>query len=292
MDNMIRAIDKKRSFRIFAVRTTDLIEKARQYHNTSPTASAALGRTLTAGLLMGYMMKSEDNKLTLKINGGGPLGTILVTADNKGNIKGYVDNPKVDVPLKSNGKLDVGKAVGTTGKLTVIKDLGLKEPYVGSTDIVTGEIGEDITLYYFISEQQSSAVGLGVLVNRDCSIKSGGGFIIQVLPNIDNEDLELLEKTTNELKSISKYFDNNKSIEEVIKEMFKKFEIEITEKIPVQFKCDCSTKRMEEALITIGKEELKKIIDEDGEAEIVCHFCNKKYNFNKEQLENLLNNAV
>lgn len=289
MDYIIRAIDKKRSFRIFAVRTTDLIEKARQYHNTSPTASAALGRVLTAGLMMGYMMKGEKNKLTLKINGGGPLGTILVTADNKGNIKGYVDNPSIEVPIKTNGKIDVGTAVGINGKLTVIRDLGLKEPYVGSTDIVTGEIGEDIAFYYFVSEQQSSAVGLGVLVNKDYTIKAGGGFIIQVLPNIEDEDLELLEKITKEMISVSEYFDNDKSIEEITKKIFKNFDIEVTEKIPVQFKCDCSIKRMEKALITVGKEELKKIIDEDGEAEIVCHFCNKKYNFNKEQLEKLMN---
>mgnify|MGYP000905315459 CR=1 FL=1 len=184
MDYILRAIDKKQTFRLFMVKSTNTVEEARKRHNTTPTVSAALGRTLTAGLMMGYMMKNENDRLTVNINGGGPIGTILTVSDNSGHIKGYVDNPNVDLPLKANGKLDVGGAVGTDGKVTVMMDLGLKEPYVGSTDIVTGEIGEDIAMYYWLSEQQNSAVALGVLVDTDYSIKSSGGFIVQTLPFI------------------------------------------------------------------------------------------------------------
>ena len=289
MDYMIRAMDKKKTFRVFMVKSTETVETARKHHNTTPTASAALGRTLSAGLMMGYMMKNEDDRITVSINGGGPIGNILITADNQGNIKGYVDNPNVDVERKENGKLDVGKAVGINGKVTVIMDIGMKEPYIGSTDIVTGEIAEDITMYYYLSEQQNSAVALGVLVDRDYSIKSSGGFIVQTLPFIEDEDLNLIEKTLNNLKSVSDYFDNDKDVEDVAKEIFKDFDLEITDKIPVRFKCDCSYDRMEQALISLGEQELTKIIEEDDNVETVCHFCNEKYIFEGENLKNLLN---
>lgn len=288
MDYMIRAIDKKQTFRIFVAKTTNTVEEARKRHNTTPTASAALGRTLTAGLMMGYMMKNENDKLTININGGGPIGTILTVSDNSGHIKGYVDNPNVTIPLKPNGKLDVGGAVGVNGKITVMMDLGLREPYVGSTDIVTGEIGEDIATYYYLSEQQNSAVALGVLVDRDYSIKSAGGFIVQTLPFIEDEDLAKLENTLNNLKSVSDYFDNEDDVEKIAKEIFVDFEIEITDKIPVEFTCDCSEERMEQALMTIGKEDLKQLIEEDEKIETVCHFCNEKYLFKGEKLKNLL----
>jgi len=192
------------------VRSTDTVEEARRYHNTTPTASAALGRTLTAGLMMGFMMKNEKDRLTININGGGPIGTIMVVSDNSGHVKGYVGNPNVDLDLKENGKLNVGGAVGTKGKLTVMLDIGLKEPYVGSTDLVTGEIGEDIAYYYYLSEQQNTAVALGVLVDIDYSIKSAGGFMVQTLPFIEEEDLLKLEKALSNLKSVSEYFDNEK----------------------------------------------------------------------------------
>lgn len=288
MDYMIRAIDKKQTFRLFMARTTNTVEEARKRHNTTPTASAALGRTLTAGLMMGYMMKNENDKLTININGGGPIGTIMTVSDNSGHIKGYVDNPNVDLPLKQNGKLDVGGAVGLNGKVTVMMDLGLKEPYIGSTDIVTGEIGEDIATYYYLSEQQNSAVAVGVLVDRDYSIKSSGGFILQTLPFIEEEDLEKLEKTLNNLKSVSDYFDNNDDVENIAKDLFSEFDLEITDKIPVEFICECSEDRMEQALMTIGKQELKKLIEEDGKIETVCHFCNEKYMFEGEKLKNIL----
>ncbi|WP_326910321.1 Hsp33 family molecular chaperone HslO [Sedimentibacter sp. MB31-C6] len=290
MEYMIRAIDKKKTFRMFMVRSTETVETARKFHNTTPTASAALGRTLTAGLMMGYMMKDEKDKLTVNINGGGPIGNIMVVADNQGNVKGYADNPNVNLELKENGKLNVGKAVGINGKVTVIMDIGLKDPYVGSTDIVTGEIGDDIAMYYSLSEQQNSAVALGVLVDRDYSIKSSGGFIVQPLPFIEEEDLSKLENLLNNLKSVSDYFDNDKDVEEIAKELFLDFDLEITEKIPVKFNCDCSEDRMERALISLGKEELKNIIEEDEKIETVCHFCNKKYLFEGDNLKNIYTN--
>ena len=220
MDYMIRAMDKKQTFRLFMVRSTNTVEEARLHHNTTPTASAALGRTLTAGLMMGFMMKNEKDRLTININGGGPIGTILAVSDNLGHVKGYVDNPHVDLELKENGKLNVGGAVGTQGKLTVMMDIGMKEPYVGSTDLVTGEIGEDLALYYYLSEQQNTAVALGVLVDTDYSIKSAGGFMVQTLPFIEDEDLDKLENALGNIKSVSDYFDNDKDIEKIAKEIF------------------------------------------------------------------------
>jgi len=288
MDYMIRGIDKDKTFRIFAIKSTEVVDEARRNHQTSPTASAALGRTLTVGLMMGYMMKNDKDKLTIKINGGGPVGTILITADNKGNVKGYVDNPTADVERKASGKLDVGALVGTNGKITVIKDIGLKEPYIGTSDIVTGEIAEDLALYYFLSEQTSSAIAAGVLVNPDTSIKSAGGLIVQPLPDISDEGIKRLEDMFANMKSVSEYFDTEKNIEEIVDEIFEGFEIKITEKIPVQFNCDCSNERIDGVLVSLGKEELKKIIEEDEKAEITCTFCNKKYKYNKEQLENLM----
>ena len=288
MDYMIRGIDKDKTFRIFAVKSTDVVEDARKNHQTSPTASAALGRTLTIGLMMGYMMKNDNDKLTVKINGGGPLGTILVTADNKGNIKGYLDYPEVDVQRKASGKLDVGAAVGTQGKITVIKDIGLKEPYVGTSDIVTGEIAEDLALYYFLSEQTSSAIAAGVLVNPDKSVKSAGGLIVQPLPEISDESIKNLEEMFAKMKSVSEYFDTEKDIEEIVKEIFEGFDIKITEKIPVQFKCDCSDERIDGVLISLGEDELKKMMKEDRGAEITCSFCSKKYKYNEEQLGNIV----
>lgn len=287
MDYVIRAMDKKKTFRLFMIKSTQTVETARQFHQLTPTASAALGRTLTAGLMMGYMMKNENDKITITLNGKGPIGNIVVTANNSGKIKGYVDNPTVDLPLKENGKLDVSGAVGLDGKLTVIMDIGMREPYVGSIDIATGEIAEDIAMYYFLSEQQNSAVALGVLVDVDLSIKSAGGFILQPLPFIEDEDLEKLENAVASVKSISDYLNNNKDIEDVAKEIFKDFDLEITDKIPVRFECDCSEERMEKGLISLGKEELKKIIEKDEEIETVCHFCNTKYIFDKEKTEKI-----
>jgi len=288
MDYMIRATDKKQTFRLFMVKSSNTVEAARIHHNTTPTASAALGRALTAGLMMGYMMKNENDRITININGGGPIGTIMVVADNSGNVKGYVENPNVDLELKDNGKLNVGSAVGTNGKITVITDIGMKEPYGGSTDLVTGEIAEDIAMHYWKSDQRQSAVALGVLVDRDYHIKSAGGFIVQPLPFIEEGDLVKLENALGKLNSVSDYFDNDDDIEDVAKRLFAEFDLEITDRIPVGFKCDCSEERMEKALISLGKKDLQEIIEEDEKIETVCHFCNKKYLFQGDKIKSIL----
>src|SRR6056297_1205956 len=291
MKNMIRGIDKNLSFRFMIVDSTDVVEKARDYHETSQVATAALGRMLTAGLMMGYTMKYDKDKLTLRVNGGGPAGTVLVTADCNGNVKGYIQNPRFFVEDKENGKLNVGKAVGTKGTFKVIRDIGMKEPYIGQSQLVTGEIGEDIASYYFESEQQPTVIGLGVLVNKDTSVKSAGGFMIQTMPDLMEEEIVKIEGQISKLKNVSDYFKEGRSLEKIAQEILSDFEIEITEKIPVNYKCDCSKDRIEEALISMGKEDLEKIIKEDGKAEVSCRFCNKKYNFNKKDLQEILENS-
>ena len=288
MGQMIRGIDKKLSFRFMIVDSTDVVEKAREYQETSPTATAVLGRMLTAGLMMGYTMKNDKDKLTLRVNGGGPAGTILVTSDCNGNVKGYIQNPRFFVEDKENGKLNVGKAVGTKGTFKVIRDIGMKEPYIGQSQLVTGEIGEDIASYYFESEQQPTVIGLGVLVNKDTSVKSAGGFMIQTMPDLMEEEIVKIEGQISKLKNVSDYFKEGKNIEKVAEKILSDFDIEITEKIQVQYKCDCSKEKIEEVLISVGKEDLEKIIKEDGQAEVTCRFCNKKYNFNKEDLQIIL----
>src|SRR6056297_122277 len=291
MGQMIRGIDKKISFRFMIVDSTDVVEKARRYHETSPVATASLGRMLTAGLMMGYTMKSYKDKLTLRVNGGGPAGTILVTSDSIGDVKGYIQNPKFFVEDKDNGKLNVGKAVGINGTLKVIMDIGLKEPYVGQYQLVTGEIGEDIASYYFNSEQQPTVIGLGVLIDKDTSVKSAGGFMIQTMPDLKEDEITKIENQIAKLKNVSDYFKEGRSLEKIAQEILSDFEIEITEKIPVNYKCDCSKDRIEEALISMGKEDLEKIIKEDGKAEVSCRFCNKKYKYKKKKLQEILKNS-
>lgn len=287
-DYLIRAIDKKGNIRVFVATTTNMVEKARKTHNTSPTATAALGRTLTAASMMGAMMKNPKDRLTLKINGGGPLGTILVVADNHGTVKGYVDHPHADVPSRQDGKLDVGRLVGNQGSITTIIDYGLKEPYVGQANLVSGEIAEDLATYYALSEQQPSAVGLGVLVDRDISVKAAGGYIIQLLPNIPDEDIDIIENTLSKIEPVSTLIDMGLSPEDIMERLLGEFEMEVLDKIDIDFKCDCSRERIERVLISLGKEELKDMIEEDGKGEVVCHFCNTKHSFSKEELEEIL----
>ncbi len=289
-DYLIRGIDKKGNIRVFVATTTKLVEEARLIHETSPTASAALGRTLTAGLMMGAMMKNENDKLTLKINGGGPAGTILVVANNKGSIKGYVDNPQADLPSKSKGKLDVGGLVGKDGNVTLIMDLGLKDPYIGQSNLVSGEIAEDLAAYYLMSEQQPSAVALGVLVDTDLSIKAAGGYIIQLLPDISDEDIDKIEETLSKIEPVSTLIERGLSPEDIMNEILGQFEMEVLDRMDLEFKCDCSRERIEKVLISIGRKELEDMIEEDGQGEVVCHFCNTKYHFTKEELENILSN--
>ncbi|HEY8363093.1 MAG TPA: Hsp33 family molecular chaperone HslO [Tissierellaceae bacterium] len=287
-DYLIRAIDKKENIRLFVAVTTNMVEKARKIHNTSPTATAALGRTLTAAVMMGAMMKNPTDKLTLRINGGGPIGTILAVADNKGKVKGYVGNPYADLPSRKDGKLDVGGVVGKQGTLTVIVDYGLKEPYVGQTNLVSGEIAEDLATYYVVSEQQPSAVGLGVLVDRDITVRAAGGYILQLMPNVPDEDINVIEKAISKMEPVSKLVDMGLSPEEIMEKLVGSFEMRILDKIDVEYKCDCSRERIENILISLGKEELQDMIEKDGKGEVICHFCNTKYNFTKEELQELL----
>ncbi|WP_417203138.1 Hsp33 family molecular chaperone HslO [Acetoanaerobium sticklandii] len=287
MSYILRGTSKNHGIRIFAADTTSMVEQARRLHNTSPVASAALGRALTASSIMGIMMKGDNDKLTLSINGKGPLGTIVCVADSKGTVKGYVSNPLVDIPNRTDGKLDVGSAVGINGLVTIIKDMGMKEPYTGQYPLVNGEIAEDLTAYYAYSEQQPSAIALGVLVDVDYSIKAAGGFIVQLMPEAEEKDIDILEKNLSQITSVSHLIDEGKTPEDLINLVLKDLEPMIYEKISVKYKCDCSRERIEKALISIGKKDLDEIIKEDKLAEISCHFCNTVYHFNEAELIDL-----
>ncbi len=287
-DYLIRGIDKLGSLRIFVATTTNLVEEARLMHDSSPTATAALGRTLTAAAIMGVMMKNDEDTLTLKINGGGPIGNILVVAKNGGRVKGYVDFPLADVEPKSKGKLDVGALVGNNGTLTTILDLGLKEPYIGQSNLVSGEIAEDLASYYLLSEQQPSAVSLGVLVDRDRSVKAAGGYIIQLLPDIADEDITKIEEALAKVEPVSTLIAKGLSPEEIMNKILFEFDMQVLDKIDLQFKCDCSRDKIEGVLVSLGRKEIEDIIEEDGEAEVVCQYCNKKYGFDKVELSKIL----
>ena len=287
-DYIIRAIDKDKSIRVFIATTTDMVNEAKKIHNTSATATAALGRVLTASAIMGVMLKGDKDKLTIQFKGDGPINTIVAISNNKGEIKGYVGNPSADIPPKENGKLDVGNLVGKNGRLIVIRDIGLKDPYIGQSNIVSGEIAEDIAHYYALSEQQPSAVSLGTFIESDLSVKASGGMIIQVLPNISEDDLSLLEHKVQVMTPISELIKSGYSPEEILTGLFEEFNMEVLEKTPVSYKCDCSKERMEKALISIGREDLIDLIEKDEKAELVCQFCNEKHSFNKEELNDLL----
>lgn len=286
-DYIVRAIDEKGTIRLLVASSTNIVEEARKTHNTSASATAALGRTLTASSIMGLMMKGDEDTLTLQIKGNGPLGKIVTVSNSLGKVKGYVDNPVADLPSKSKGKLDVGGVVGKDGILTVIRDLGLKEPYIGQSNLISGEIAEDLTYYFANSEQQPSVVSLGVLVDVDLSVKAAGGYILQLLPEVSGEDIDRIEKNIKKSKPISTMIDNGYTPEKIIDEVFGDFNMEILEKHHIYYECDCSKERVEKALVSLGKKEIEDIIKEDGGAEIVCHFCNKKYNFGEEELKSL-----
>lgn len=287
-DYIIRGIDKKGNIRLFVATSTQMVEKARKIHGTSPTATAALGRALTASAILGITMKGEKDILTFKIKGDGPIGSIIAVSNNEGEVKGYVDNPHVDLPSRPDGKLDVGGIVGKNGQLAIIKDLGLKEPYVGYSNLVSGEIAEDLVHYFYLSEQQPSAINLGVLVDKDISVKAAGGYILQLLPDVEEEDIDKIEEILKKAKPISTLIDEGLTPEEVMETLFGEFGMEILEKKYIDFKCNCSSEKIEKVLISLGKEELNNIIEEDEKAEIVCHFCNKKYKFSKEDLLRLI----
>ena len=289
-DYIIRATAANDSIRAFAATTRETVQKARELHNTTPVASAALGRLLTAGAMMGIMLKGEKDLVTIQIKGDGPLEGEIVTADSKGRVKGYVFNPNVDIPPKSPTKLDVGGAVGK-GFLTVIKDLGLKEPYVGKTELVSGEIAEDLTYYYAKSEQVASAISLGVLVDTDTNIKQAGGFIIQVMPGITEEILSRLESRINVVPYITELLSMGDTPESILNLILGDMDLQIIDKVPTEYYCGCSRERVEKALLAIGKDDLKKILEQDKKAELSCHFCNKVYNFDENDLKRLLAEA-
>ncbi len=297
MNKVLTAIDKSGSFRLYLTISTELVQQAANIHQTTPLATAALGRVLTGAGLMGLMLKSEKDKMTVIFKGDGPAKQILATADGKGNIKGYISNPSVDLPLKENGKLDVGGAIGR-GELTVVKDLGLKEPYVGTTELVSGEIAEDLASYYYISEQQNTAVSLGVKIERDYSVGCAGGLILQLLPDASDEAISALEKVIAQMEPITTLIDRIEEREpeerlrqllvEIFGELPEEFAVEELEIRNMDWNCDCSFERLEKVLMTIGEKDLKEIIEEDGEAELVCQFCLEKYKFDKAHLEKIL----
>ena len=286
-DYIVRATAANSQIRAFAATTRDLTEHARAAHNTSPVATAALGRLLTAGSMMGVMMKGEKDLLTLQVKAGGPLEGITVTADSKGNVKGYVGNPNVILHANDKGKLDVAGAVGV-GFMNVIKDMGLKEPYVGQTVLQTSEIAEDLTYYFATSEQVPSSVGLGVLMEKDNTVKQAGGFIIQLMPFTEESVISQLEENLKDVTSVTTMLEEGHTPESLLKTLLKGFDIEINETIPTQFYCNCDKDRVEKALISVGRKELQEMIDEGTEIEMNCHFCNRNYTFSVEELKNIL----
>lgn len=283
-DYLLRGTDKLKNFRFFGVNTTHIVNIAREHHDTSPVISAALGRLLSGVSMMGAMLKNDTDRVSVTIKGDGPAGGLIAEADAFGNVKGYAYNPHVDLPLNAHGKLDVKGAVGNA-VMTVMKDIGLKEPYTGQISMPSGEIAEDFTYYFAVSEQINSAVILGVLVDVDYSIKHSGGIIIQVLPQASEEAISHLESKLSTFSSLTAYLEEGKSIEDVIKMLLE--DIEIMDKKEIDFKCDCSKERMERALITLGKEDLEEIA-QDEQTEIVCHFCNSKYVFTQTEIKELL----
>lgn len=288
MDKIIHATAQGGSVRIIAAETTDLVNEAVKNQNSMPTASAAYGRMLTAGALMGSMLKGAQDSVTVQINGGGISGGILVTGRAKGRVKGYIVNPDADLPKNEKGKLDVSGIVGIDGKFTVITDLGMKEPYVSSVPIYTGEIAEDLAYYYTVSEQTPSAVALGVLVDVDGSIMKSGGFIIQMMPGADEMLADLLMYRLEEIPSITTLQRDGNTIEEIIRYIFDGMDLSILSEGTPELYCDCSKERVEKAFISIGKEELERIYKDNASEELICHFCNKKYDFTHEDIGRLL----
>lgn len=290
-DYLIRATAANGQVRAFGVTSRELTETAKNAHDTSPVATAALGRLMSAAVMMGADLKGENDLLTLRMEGDGPMGGLLATADSHGNVKGYAFHPEVLLPPNAKGKLDVGGALGA-GMLSVVKDIGLKEPYVGQTNLVSGEIAEDLTYYYAASEQIPCSIALGVLMNKDNTVRQAGGFMIQLLPGASDELIDRLEKRLGKLPSITALLDAGKTPEEILSGLLGDFDLEILEKKPVQFHCDCSRERVERAIVSIGKKEIREMIEEGKPIEAGCQFCNKKYSFSVEELEELLQKAV
>lgn len=286
-DYIVRATAAEGQIRAFAATTKEMAETARKAHDCSPVATAALGRLLTAGAMMGVMMKGDKDVLTLQIKGGGPIGGLTVTADSHGNVKGYAEDPQVMLPANLAGKLDVGGAVGP-GILYVIKDLGMKEPYVGQTELQTGEIAEDLTYYFAASEQVPSSVGLGVLMEKNNTVKQAGGFIIQLMPFTDEKVIEALEAKIAQVRPVTAMLDDGMTPEQILEELLGELGLEINETLPAQFHCGCSKERVSKALVSVGAKELQSMIDDGKEIEVNCHFCNTNYSFSVDELKELL----
>lgn len=286
-DYIVRATAANAQIRAFASTTRELVEEARKAHNTSPVVTAALGRLMTGGVMMGTALKGEKDLLTLQVSGDGPLKGMTVTADSQGNVKGYAIEPQVMLPPNARGKLDVGGAVGE-GMLRVIKDMGLKEPYVGQTVLQTGEIAEDLTYYFATSEQVPSSVGLGVLMEKDNTVKQAGGFIVQLMPFTEDDVIARLEKNLAEFSSVTALLNEGKSPEEMLEVLLKGMDVEITDRMQARFYCNCDKKRVEKAIISIGRKEIKEMISENKDIEVNCHFCNRSYKFSVEELKELL----
>lgn len=287
-DYIVRATAADHQLRAFAVTSRDIVEKAREIHNTSPVATAAIGRLLTAASMMGSMMKGEKDVLTLQIECGGPIGGITVTADSNADVKGYVNNPNVILPPNAQGKLDVSGALGP-GFLNVIKDIGLREPYNGQTHLVSGEIAEDLTYYFATSEQVPSLVGLGVLMDKDNHVRQAGGFIIQVMPDTDDEVIDKLEARLGEVHSVTDMLDKGMTPEDILGYVLDGMDVEILETIPTQYKCNCSVERVSKAIASIGKKDLQEMIDDGEPIEVNCQFCGSHYKFDTEQLKTFMN---
>lgn len=286
-DYIVRATAADAQLRAFAVTARELVEEARKAHDTSPVATAALGRLMTGGVMMGAMMKGEKDLLTLQVSGDGPIKGMTVTADSRGNVKGYAIEPQVMLPPNGRGKLDVGGAVGN-GMLRVIKDMGLKEPYVGQTVLQTGEIAEDLTYYFAASEQVPSSVGLGVLMEKDNTVRQAGGFIIQLMPFTPDNVIASLEENLAAFSSVTQVLNEGKTPEEMLALLLKGMDMEIVDTMPARFYCNCDKKRVEKAIISIGKKEIKEMISENKSIEVNCHFCNTSYTFSVEELKELL----
>lgn len=287
-DTLVRALSKDGFVKIAAIRSTEMTERARQIHHTSPVATAALGRTLAAASMIGNTLKGEGESVTLQIKGGGPLGTVLAVSDSMGNVRGYVANPAVDLALREDGKLDVGAAVGHEGTLTLIKDMGLKEPYVGTVDLLGGEIAEDVAAYYMESEQIPCACGLGVLVDRDRSVRVAGGYLIQLLPGAGEDVITMVEGGIYSAGSVTKLLQEDDDPASLIHRVLPDFEMEIMSREEVEYRCYCSRERTERALLSLGSAELESIIAEQGEAQLTCQFCDKVQKFTREELEKMV----
>lgn len=289
MGNLIRCISVDGTLTVMGIDSTDIVNEAVRIHGTTPVASAALGRLLTGASLMGAVLKGKDDSITLRLNGNGPLGSVIAVSDSSGNVRGYVQNNHVDLPLNNKGKLDVSGAVGKDGSLTVIKDLGLKEPYVGQTPIVSGEIAEDITYYFFTSEQTPTVCALGVLVDRDYTIKKAGGFIVQLLPTAFDDTIDLVEECIKDIEPVTTLL-QRMNAEELCHHVLSKFELETLDSSEPVYKCTCSRQRVERALISTGRKSLEELA-EDETTEVCCQFCDKKYSFTSKEILALLKNA-